>query len=83
MFVGFVCLLQVSMLPFGGHFVKNCLSSLEVYMIEDKRLAMTGRSCALTSFPRPLFHCRKVGIGTIVSITTNSNYDGGVTQVWE
>lgn len=43
------------MLPFGGHFVKNCLTSLEVYLIEDPRLHLSetryGLLLSMTSLP--------------------------------
>lgn len=43
------------MLPFGGHFVKNCLTSLEVYLVEDPRLHLSetryGVLLSMTSLP--------------------------------
>lgn len=46
---------KVSVLPFGGHFVKNCLTSLEFYMVNDPRLNLTetryGLLLSMTSLP--------------------------------
>ncbi len=46
---------QVSVLPFGGHFVKSCLTSLEVYLVNDPRLHMNetryGLLLSMTSLP--------------------------------
>lgn len=48
-------LLLISVLPFGGHFVKNCLTSLEVYMVEDPRLHLSetryGLLLSMSSLP--------------------------------
>ena len=36
----FIVLATISFVPFGGHFLKNSMSSLEIFMIEDTKLAM-------------------------------------------
>ncbi|TFJ85289.1 hypothetical protein NSK_003712 [Nannochloropsis salina CCMP1776] len=50
-----VLLLLISVLPFGGHFVKNCLTSLEVYMVNDARLHLSetryGLLLSMSSLP--------------------------------
>jgi hypothetical protein len=37
---------KVCLLPFGGHFVMNCLSSLEYFLLQDPRLGLNGRQQA-------------------------------------